>query len=236
MTGCGKEETQAPAETTAEAETESTVETQAEETESTKAETETAEDLGFTWEVVEGTFDGMIADLQGGGVTMDFVISGMCNTEKIREVIDFTQGYLTMKVGILYNKEDNFTSVEDVKGKTLSCGAGKNYANQIPYLTDNMTTFENSSVAVQELLADRTDGVMTDSTSCKKRCEENPQLAYFIVDYADIGGGDPLQYSMAFPKGSEYLPYFDAELTKMKEEGKNDEIVTKWLGAEAVDQ
>lgn len=178
----------------------------------------------------------MIADLQGGGVTMDFVISGMCNTEKRREVIDFTQGYLTMKVGILYNKEDNFTSVEDVKGKTLSCGAGKNYANQIPYLTDNMTTFENSSVAVQELLADRTDGVMTDSTSCKKRCEENPQLAYFIVDYADIGGGDPLQYSMAFPKGSEYLPYFDAELTKMKEEGKIDEIVTKWLGAEAVDQ
>ena len=109
----------------------------------------------------------MIADLQGGGVTMDFVISGMCNTEKRREVIDFTQGYLTMKVGILYNKEDNFTSVEDVKGKTLSCGAGENYANQIPYLTDNMTTFENSSVAVQELLADRTDGVMIDSTYCK---------------------------------------------------------------------
>ena len=43
----------------------------------------------------------MIVDLQGGGVTMDFVISGMCNTEKRREVIDFTQGYLTMKVGIL---------------------------------------------------------------------------------------------------------------------------------------
>lgn len=44
MTGCGKEETQAPAETTAAAETESVAETQAAETESTEVGTETAEE------------------------------------------------------------------------------------------------------------------------------------------------------------------------------------------------
>ena len=49
-----------------------------------------AKDMGFTWEVVPSTFDGMIADLQGGGVNMDMLISGMVNTPKRSEVIDFT--------------------------------------------------------------------------------------------------------------------------------------------------
>ena len=75
---------------------------------------------------------------------------------------------------------------------------------------------------------------MTDGASCQKRCEENPDLSYFVMPAEEIGE-TALEYAIAFPKESPYLEEIDAALGELKEDGTVREIITNWLGAENAD-
>ena len=98
----------------------------------------------------------------------------------------------------------------------------------------NLTTFENGAVAIQELIAGRTDAVMTDGGNCQVRCDENPGLSYFVINPEEIGDV-PSQYAIAFPKESEYYDTINNALIELKEEGVVHDIVAKWLGEENAD-
>lgn len=188
---------------------------------------------GFTYEISNMSFSSLIAAIQANQV--DFVISGMCATDERKKAVDFSDGYLTEKLGILFRTEEGFTSAADLNGKTVSCANGENYETKIPKIEGaNLTTFDNGAAAIQELIAGRTDAVMTDGASCKIRCEENPELSYFVMDASEIGE-EPSQYAIAFPKGSEYLEPINAALDELKADGTIKEIVTNWLGAENAD-
>lgn len=188
---------------------------------------------GFTYEVSNMSYNSLVAALQANQV--DFVISGMCATEERMKSVDFTQGYLTEKLGLLFRAEDGFDGIEDLNGKTVSCASGETYELQIPKIPGvTLTTFDNSATAIQELMAGRTDAVMTDGASCRKRCEENPDLSYFVMEAEEIGE-TPLEYAIAFPKNSPYLEEIDAALGELKADGTIKEIITRWLGEENAD-
>ncbi len=192
-----------------------------------------AEKCGFTYEVSNMAYSSLVAALQANQV--DFVISGMCATDERKESVDFSQGYLTEKLGILFRAEDGFSSAADLDGKTVSCASGETYELQIPKIPGvTLSTFDNSATAIQELIAGRTDAVMTDGASCQKRCEENPDLSYFVMPAEEIGE-TALEYAIAFPKESPYLEEIDAALGELKEDGTVREIITNWLGAENAD-
>ena len=85
---------------------------------------------GFTYEISNMSFSSLIAAIQANQV--DFVISGMCATDERKEAVDFSDGYLTEKLGILFRTEEGFTSAADLNGKTVSCANGENYETKIP--------------------------------------------------------------------------------------------------------
>ena len=90
----------------------------------------------------------------------------MCATDERKEAVDFSDGYLTEKLGILFRTEEGFTSAADLNGKTVSCANGENYETKIPQIEGaNLTIFDNGAAAIQELIAGRTDAVMTDGAS-----------------------------------------------------------------------
>jgi len=192
-----------------------------------------ADKCGFTYEISNMNFASLIAAIQANQV--DFVISGMSATAEREEAVDFSVGYYTEKLGILYNTEDGYESAADLNGKTVSCANGENYEMKIPMIEGaTLTTFENGAVAIQELIAGRTDAVMTDGGNCQVRCEENPGLSYFVIDPEEIGD-TPSQYAIAFPKESEYYDTINNALIELKEEGVVHDIVAKWLGEENAD-
>ncbi len=192
-----------------------------------------AEKCGFTYDISNMNFASLIAAIQANQV--DFVISGMSATDERKESVDFSDGYYTEKLGILYRTEDGFASAADLNGKTVSCANGENYEMKIPMIEGaSLTTFENSATAIQELIAGRTDAVMTDGASCQIRCDENPELSYFVIAPEEIGDV-PSQYAIAFPKESEYYDTINAALNELKDEGVVHEIIAKWLGEENAD-
>ena len=192
-----------------------------------------ADKCGFTYEISNMNFASLIAAIQANQV--DFVISGMSATDERREAVDFSDGYYTEKLGILFRTEDGFQSAADLNGKTVSCANGENYEMKIPLIEGvTLTTFENGATAIQELIAGRTDAVMTDGGNCQVRCEENPELSYFVIDPEEIGD-TPSQYAIAFPKESEYYETINNALKELKDEGVIHEIVASWLGEENAD-
>ena len=192
-----------------------------------------ADKCGFEYEIVNMNFSSLIAAIQANQV--DFVISGMSATKEREESVDFSDGYYTEKLGILFRTEDAFVDASSLNGKTVSCANGENYELKIPMIEGaNLTTFENGAVAIQELIAGRTDAVMTDGGNCEVRCAENPGLSYFVIDPAEIGD-TPSQYAIAFPKESEIYDTVNNALIELKEEGVVHDIVAKWLGEENAD-
>lgn len=192
-----------------------------------------AEDLGFTYTISNMPFSSLIGSLQAGQA--DFVISGMSYTEERAESVDFSDAYATAKVGCLVRSDSGITDVAGLSGQAVACSAGTNYEKIIQSIEGaELKTFDGQAACTQEMLAGRVNATITGATACKKVCEENEGLSYFIIDPSQLDVGSLSTYNIAFPKGSELVPIFNEEIAKMKENGKLDEIISTWLGEDYI--
>lgn len=191
-----------------------------------------SEDLGFTYEISDMKLPQIVAALQIGEV--DLAISGMYETEERTEVIDMSDSYLTAKSAMLIRKDDADTikSTDDLNGKTVCCNLGEVYYESVIRTIDgaNVTEFDDTAASIQAVLGGQADARIIDGGSAKEIVEEYPDLTYFMLDDSMIDGIDSNHYSMGFPKDSEMTEVFNAEIEKMKNNGKLKEIIEKWLG------
>ncbi|MBQ6686555.1 MAG: amino acid ABC transporter substrate-binding protein [Firmicutes bacterium] len=193
-----------------------------------------SEKLGFTYTISNMPFASLIGSLQGGQA--DFVISGMSANEERAKSVDFSIGYATAKVGCLIKADSDITSVKDLNGHAVACSAGTNYENIVKSIDGaELKTFDGQAAVTQELVVGRVSAAITGATACKKICEENADLDYFVLTAEDVNLNEYSTYNIAFPKGSELVAIFDEALTEMKEDGTIDAILTEWLGADYVD-
>ena len=189
-----------------------------------------AQELGFEYEIANMPFASLIGTLQTNQA--DFVISGMSATEERKKTIDFSYGYSKAPMGILTKADSGINGLSDLSGKTVACSTGTTYElviQSIPGTT--LKTYDGQAAITQELLLGRVDASITGGVACRKVCSENPGLKYLIFDESEILMDSNLsEFAIAFPKGSELLPYINEELLKMKEDGSLSAILTKWLG------
>lgn len=196
-----------------------------------------SEDLGFTYEISDMKLPQIVAGLQAG--QLDLSISGMYETEERTEVIDMSESYLTAKSAMIIRKtdEDTITSTVDLNGKTTCCTVGEAYYESLLPTIEGaaVVEYDDNSAAVQAILGGQADAYIIDGATARDICEEYSDLSYFMLDDSMLPGIDGNHYSMGFVKGSGMKEIFDAEIEKMKANGKLKEIISKWLGEDMYD-
>ncbi|MBD2113128.1 MULTISPECIES: ABC transporter permease subunit [Cyanophyceae] len=173
-------------------------------------------------------FDGLIPALQSR--TIDAAISGMTVTAERAQTIDFTRPYFKAGLAIAVRQDNNdITTLEDLEGKRIAVAIGTTGADQAGQVEGaTVSTFDNSPLALQELLNGRVDAVVNDL----------PVTLYAIRE-ANLEGlkivGELVTeeyYGIAIPKNSEELTAMNDALGTLLQDGTYAEIYQRWFSGE----
>jgi len=173
-------------------------------------------------------FDGLIPALQSK--TISAAISGMTITAERAQTIDFSRPYFKAGLAIAVQEgNDSIKSLDDLKGKRIAVAIGTTGADQAAQVEGaTVSTFDNSPLALQELLNGRVDAVVNDL----------PVTLYAIRE-ANLTGlkivGELVTeeyYGIALPKNSENLEAMNTALETLLENGTYAEIYRRWFSAD----
>ncbi len=185
------------------------------------------EQLGYTLEIQDMDFNGIIPALQSGRV--DFAMAGMTPTEERKQSVDFSQIYYDAKNTIVSLAGSGYSDYASLAGKTVGVQLGsiqQEEATEQAESVEGMTIEPRNRVSelIQELKAGRLDAAIVEDTVAKGYVQSNPDLEFATVEIAGDSGS-----AIAFPKDSELVAEFDQALTEMRDSGALDALVTKWF-------
>ena len=120
-------------------------------------------------------------------------------------------------------------SADDLKGKKIGAQLGTTgyvYAGDVEDAT--VEPYNKGADAVQALKQGKLDAVIIDSEPAKAFVAKNDTLKILDDPFAEE------EYAIAYKKGNDELGQkLDDALTKLKEDGTLDEIVSHWIGDNA---
>ncbi|MDR1017124.1 MAG: amino acid ABC transporter substrate-binding protein/permease [Lachnospiraceae bacterium] len=188
-----------------------------------------AKEEGFTFTYKFPGFQAAVDSVSAGQA--DGIIAGMSITDERKQSFDFSNPYFDSGIEIAVNKATkDIKDFPDLKGKTVGV---KNGTTSQEWLNKNkgkygytIKTFDDGDAMYNALNVKAVDAIMDDA----------PVLDYAIVqgkDFVIVGDKQPAgQYGFAVKKGKnpELVAAFNEGLTKLKENGKYDEIVSKYVG------
>lgn len=193
-----------------------------------------SEKLGFTYEFSDMEFSGLIGAISSG--RCDVIVSGISINDERDEVVDATEPYFMPKISILSYEDNEFTDVESLEGHTCGVSLGTVYDS---ICTDNgsidVKTYDSTANAFQDLQNGNIEACMFDATQAQKFIDDNPDLGLvrdilpdsYCEDYEVQG------YVVLVPEGeTELVELFDQAIDELQEDGTMDELITKWCGAE----
>lgn len=190
-----------------------------------------AEDQGFAYDLQYIGWDAAIAACQAGQA--DGMIAGASITdERKANGWIFSDGYYDATQGMAVAKGSDIKGFKDMKGKKVAVKNGtmsNEYAESIKgEYGFEVVTFSTSPDMYQAVMGGQVDACMDDT----------PILKYSIMtgdlDMQFVEGteNDPAQYGMAIfdDANQELIDLFNAGLKNIRESGKYDEIIAKYLG------
>lgn len=185
---------------------------------------EIGKNLGYKITFVDQSFDGLIPALKAGKI--DVIVSGMSATEERKKSVDFTDEYFTSTQVYLRKKGNtDLTSKESLKGKKIGVQLGTIQEIEAKKI-DGATVVPNESTVnvLMELNAGKNDAVILENIVAYEYLKNYPELEVFFEEPLDAG------MAMAFDKGkhTELITQINAELKKLKENGKYDELREKY--------
>ena len=138
--------------------------------------------------------------------------------------MDFTIPYVTIVQGVVFKSGDDVT-LDNLKEKKIGVQTGT--TGQIYAVDDfgeeNVTAYDKYSLAFQALQNGQVDCIMVDDMVGAAYVKQIPGLEMIQTKY------DPEEFAFGFAKGNtELLEAFNAELQKLIDSGKIDEIILKW--------
>jgi polar amino acid transport system substrate-binding protein len=195
-----------------------------------------ADDQDFDVDLRPLGFDSSVQGVQSN--QLDAMIAGMSITDERKKSFDFSDPYFDSGIQMAVKSDDDeTTSLDDLKGKTVGAKVGTESAT---FLEDNK---DKSEFDVKNY---------DDATGLYGAVKNGTVVAIFddfpVLGYAINQGeqlklvGEPQKgnsYGFAVKKGEnkELLEKFNAGLKKMKESGEYDKIVAKYItsGSEETD-
>jgi polar amino acid transport system substrate-binding protein len=180
---------------------------------------------GLTCEWVTTDWDSIIPNLQSGNY--DTIIAGMSITEERGKVIDFTQNYIPPA-------ESAYVALSadaDIKGGVIAAQVGTIQAGYVAESGATLLEFATPDETVAAVRNGEADAVFADKDYLAPiAAESGGQLVMLDAD-VQLGGGVGLGLRKS---DTELKAKFDAAITELKANGKLNEMITKWFGAEAL--
>lgn len=184
-----------------------------------------AKKMGLELEVVSTAWDGLISGLLGD--RWDIIMSGMSITEERLKEINFTDPYLPTNLAITTRVDAPIADAQGLVGKIVGVQVnttGQFAVEEIAGVKE-IKKYDDSLLAIQELLAGRVDAVVNDS----------PVNSYYIAgkpEFANTGKiGTDDNYGFGIKKeNTDLLAAMNAALGELKADGVYDKIHAKWFG------
>lgn len=185
-----------------------------------------AEEMGMDFEVEDMAFDSIIPAVQSGKA--DFGAAGMTVDEKRLQSVDFSDSYATATQVVIVKEDSDIASPDDLTGKTIGVQLGTTgdiYASDIEGAT--VEQYNKGFEAVQALTQNKIDAVVIDGEPAKVFVSQNEGLK--ILDDALTVE----EYAICVKKGNtELVEGINKAIANLKETGKLQEIVDKYISAE----
>ncbi len=190
-----------------------------------------AEDQGFQYNLQPLGFSAAVAAMESGQA--DGVIAGMSITEKRQESYDFSEPYYNSGVGMAVKADnDEIQSYADLSGKTVAVKTGTEGATFAESIADEygftLAYFEESPYMYEDVKTGN-------SAAC---FEDYPVLGYGIAQGNGLKMVGEMEqgssYGFAVLKGNcpELIEMFNAGLQNLKDNGKYQEILDKYISVE----
>lgn len=190
-----------------------------------------AEDQGFEYELKSLGWDAAVAAVQAGQA--DAIIAGATIKEsRIESGWIFTDGYYNATQTFAVRTDSDIKSLADLKGKNVAVKNSTASHDWAEAIKDEygftITVFEDSPTMYQDV-------ILGNSVAC---VEDTPIMAYSItageleLKIPEGMESDGAPYGMAIMNedNQELLDMFNKGLANIKESGKYDEIIAKYLG------
>ena len=180
-------------------------------------------------EFVETAWDGMILAVSNG--EYDMAADGITITEERDEIVDFSDGYVTLEQVILARTgEDRFSDSESLAADTtLMVGVQPGTTNYFVALDlvgeERLVTYETFPIAVQALIAGDVDAVVMDDVAGQGYVGVNADRVKLIGE--SLTATEELGF--IFPKGSDLVAPVNAALKSMKDDGYLAYVENKWF-------
>ena len=185
------------------------------------------EDMGATLSITDIAFDSNIPEVQSGKA--DFAAAGMTVTEDRKTQVDFSDSYATGVQSVIVPEDSEIASLDDLNGKQIGVQQGTTgdlYSTD-DFGEDSIQRFSKGSDAVQAMSTGKIDAVIIDNKPAQVFVSENEGLKILETPYAEE------HYAIAVKKdNTELLDAINASIASLKESGKLDEIVAKYITAE----
>lgn len=185
-----------------------------------------AADMGLELVVEDMAFDSIIAAVQSGKA--DIGVAGLTVSEDRLASVNFSDPYTTAAQVVIVKEGSAVASPADLNGKKVGVQLGTTgdmYAGDIENAT--VERFNKGFEAVQSLLQDKVDAVIIDREPAKVFVESNEGLIILDEEYTIE------DYAIALAKdNTELLEEINASLARLKDSGKLQEIIDKYITAE----
>ncbi len=182
-----------------------------------------AEEIGVELVFEDMKFATILPSLQFGKI--DAAISTITITDGRKEKFDFSEPYYVETLATVFKEGSDITSAEAMEGKKIAVQLG---TTMEIWLKENMkdaevTPMNNNAQAIESLKSGHVELVFIDGMQAAVFAEENEGLAYAVIAETDNG------YGVAFKKGSKLIEPINNALKTLEENGKLQELKTKWL-------
>ncbi|NLK66922.1 MAG: basic amino acid ABC transporter substrate-binding protein [Campylobacteraceae bacterium] len=181
--------------------------------------------IGFEYEFINMGFDGLIPALKSGKI--DAIAAAMSATEERKKAVDFTKPYYhTENLYIIKaDKNATFKSKDDLKGKKIGVQLGTAQEQTARMLDVKVAPTKDIFASIMALKNGKIDAVLVDTSIGYGYLRKNDDLMEFLVEPDGSEG-----FSLAFnkDKNKELIEKIDAEVEKMKSDGRFDSLLEKY--------
>lgn len=171
-------------------------------------------------------FPGLIPALTTG--TIDAVVAGITVTEERKKRVDFSRGYVSTAMEIMFREDDNYARIEDFAEKNIGVQTGttwemyaKSLKERFPRL--EITSLPSNMVLVESLKSGNIDAVIMEEVQVVKFKQKSKGLKSILLE--DTQG----EFAIATQKASGLAERINRAIDQLQLEGKLYPIKTKWL-------